>query len=474
MRRLLVLATVGVLVLPGCAGAASGPVPVAAPVEATPGAPGIGDPYFPLDGNGGYDVDRYDLDVTYAPDTDVLTGVATVGARATQGLSAFNLDLSGLEVRSVTVDGVDAAFTRDGGELTVTPAAPLAEGAAFTAVVSYDGVPQLVEDSFGAAGFFATGDGALVVGQPDVAATWFPANDHPLDPAAFTFRITAPEGLEAVANGVLESTTSSGGSTTTTWVADRPMAPYLAGMAIGEFDVLAYDQDGIRYWDAFAPDLGGVDAVARAALARQPEVLAYLAQVFGPYPFDVAGGIVDAEPRLEFALENQTRPIYAQSFFGDAVSAESVVVHELAHQWFGDDLPLARWSDIWLNEGFATYAEWLWSEHDGREAVAQQFAAATAIPADDPFWTVPVGDPGPDGIFDEAVYLRGAMTLHALRTTVGDEAFFRILPEWAARRSGQNVMTAEFVAVAEEVSGQELDDLFTTWLVTPERPAGLS
>ncbi|QJY44984.1 M1 family metallopeptidase [Pseudonocardia broussonetiae] len=473
MRRIAVLlVAAGAAVLPACA-AGPGPVPVAAPVEATPGAPGIGDPYFPLDGNGGYDVDRYDLDVTYTPATDVLAGVATVSARATQGLSAFNLDLSGLEVRAVTVDGAEAAFTRDGGELTVTPAAPLAEGAAFTTVVTYDGVPQLVEDSFSAAGFFATGDGALVVGQPDVAATWFPANDHPLDPAAFTFRITAPEGLEAVANGVLESTTGSGGTTTTTWVADRPMAPYLAGMAIGEFDVLAYEQGGIRYWDAFATDLGAVDAVARAALARQPEVLGYLAQVFGPYPFDVAGGIVDAEPRLAFALENQTRPIYAPSFFDGVVSGESVVVHELAHQWFGDDLPLARWSDIWLNEGFATYAEWLWSEHEGRETVAQQFATVTAIPADDPFWTLPIGDPGPDRIFDEAVYVRGAMTLQALRTTVGDEAFFRILPEWTARRSGQNVRTAEFVALAEEVSGQQLDDLFTTWLATPEKPAGL-
>ncbi|GAA3221237.1 M1 family metallopeptidase [Pseudonocardia petroleophila] len=469
MRRIAALmVTAGLALLPACAPAAATAQP-----EATPGAPGIGDPYFPLDGNGGYAVDRYDLDVTYDPATDVLAGVAQVSARATQGLSAFHLDLSGLEVRGITVDGADAAFTRDGGELVVTPAAPIADGAAFTTVVTYDGVPQLVEDGFGSAGFFATDDGALVVGQPDVAATWFPANDHPLDPAAFTFRITAPDGLAAIANGVLESTTSSGGLTTTTWVAEAPMAPYLAGMAIGAFDVQAYERDGIRYWDAFAPGLGAAGPVARASLARQPEILGYLQEVFGPYPFDVAGGIVDDEPRLEFALENQTRPIYAPSFFSDAVSGDSVVVHELAHQWFGDSLPLARWSDIWLNEGFATYAEWLWAEREGSATVQQQFDAVGALPPDDPFWTVAIGDPGPEGIFDEPVYVRGAMTLHALRTTVGDEAFFRILPEWAATRAGRNVTTADFVAFAEEVSGRQLDDLFTTWLATPEKPAGL-
>jgi aminopeptidase N len=195
--------------------------------------------------------------------------------------------------------------------------------------------------------------------------------------------------------------------------------------------------------------------------------------VFGPYPFDAAGGIVDDEPRLEFALENQTRPIYSPSFFADAVSGDSVVVHELAHQWFGDGLPLARWSDIWLNEGFATYAEWLWAEREGTATVRQQFDEAAALPAADPFWSVTIGDPGSERIFDEAVYVRGAMTLHALRTAVGDEAFFRILPGWAATRAGTNVATADFVAFAEEVSGQELDELFTIWLATPQRPAGL-
>ncbi len=458
----------GASLLAGCAPVTTAGVGRAA--TPTQGAPGIGDPYFPLDGNGGYDVADYALDVAYEPATDVLTGTAELTARATQDLSAFNLDLVGLEVRSVTVDGAPAAWTRDAGELTVTPATPLVADAVFATVITYDGVPATLDDPLGVAGFFHTDDGALVVGQPDVAATWFPANDHPLDPATYTIRITVPAGLEAITNGVLMETTSAGGTTTSTWRADEPMATYLAGMAIGEFDVRAYEEAGIRYWDALDPGLGAAGAVASASLARQPEVIAFLEGFFGPYPFGSAGGIVDDVPDLAFALENQTRPIYAPSFFSDAVSGDVVVVHELAHQWFGDSLPIAGWRDIWLNEGFATYAEWLWNEREGRASVQEQFDRIASISPDSGFWTLLIGDPGPDRLFDAAVYLRGGMTVHALRTEVGDDAFSRILTEWTTRRAGENVTTEEFVVLAEEVSGQDLAALFDTWLMTPERP----
>jgi aminopeptidase N len=467
-RRHASLAALAV-VLVACAPPGERPAAPGTEPSASPGAPGVGDPYFPLDGNGGYDVADYGLEIDYEPATDTLTGTATVRARATQALSALDLDLRGLEVESVTVDGATARHERDGEELVVTPEVPVADGAEFTAVVRYGGVPETIEDAFGTSGFFHTDDGALVVGQPDVAATWFPVNDHPSDPATYTIAVTVPEGLTAVANGVLEGSTTAGGRTTWTWRAAEPMASYLAGLGIGEFAVDAYEAGGVRYWDAFDPGVAGLP-VARAALARQPEVVEHLSGFFGPYPFTAAGGIVDDVPALAFALENQTRPIYAPSFFTDAVSGESVVAHELAHQWFGDVRPLARWSDIWLNEGFATYAEWLWDEREGRGTAQERFAAETARPPGDPFWTVRIGDPGPDGLFDEAVYVRGAMTVHALRTAIGDEAFSRLLPRWT-ERAAQPASRAEFVALAEEVSGQELDELFTTWLDTPSKPA---
>src|SRR4051812_23631580 len=256
----------------------------AAPTAGTPGAPGIGDPYFPLDGNGGYDVCTYALDLRYDPATDVLTSTATITAVATQNLSRFDLDFQGLQIRRLTVDGSAATWRRDGGELVVTPARSLAKGAQFAVVVAYDGVPQTIEDPLiGPSGFIHTDDGALVAGEPDVAATWFPANDHPRDAALFDIKITVPQGLQAVSNGALVDKKRNGAWTTWHWQADKPMATYLATMAIGHFDLRSYQAGGIGLTDAIDPDLyaepvdpstsGGptYGQVARNSLARQPE-----------------------------------------------------------------------------------------------------------------------------------------------------------------------------------------------------------
>jgi aminopeptidase N len=456
-------------VLGGCTTEVTG-----SPTAAVPGADGIGDPYYPQDGNGGYDVVSYALDLRFDPDTDALDGTATVVATATQALSAFNLDLQGLEVSSVTVDGEDARTSRDDGELTVTPAAPLADGADFTTVVAYAGVPEPLDDGLGLSGFIQTDDGALAVGQPDVAASWFPVNDHPADAATVAVSITVPEGLEAVSNGALVDSSTEDGWTTWQWAAEQPMAPYLVMLAVGEFDIHEYEQDGIRYWDAVDPALADEEAagsatlgeIAGSSLALAPEAIAFLEEWFGPYPFEVSGGVVDDVPDLGFALENQTRPVYSPVFFTDADSGEVVVVHELAHQWAGDSVRLAAWQHIWLNEGFATYAEWLWAEHEGTSTPQEEFDRLARLPAGSRFWQVPIGDPGAaaDELFSEPTYLRGAMTLQALRTEVGDDAFAEILLEWFDSEAGRAVTTDDFVALAEEVSGDDLDDLFAEWL----------
>jgi aminopeptidase N len=478
-RTLAVLAATTVLVglSPGMAAADGG--------GGKPGAPGIGDPYYPLDGNGGYDVGHYDLDVRYTPDTDVLAGIATIHAVATQHLSSFNLDFEGLEVRSITVDGKEADWSRDAGELTVIPEDSLRKHEEFTTVVRYEGVPETIQDALGTSGFMHTDDGVIVAGEPDVAATWFPSNDHPRDAASVSVSATVPAGLEAISNGVLEDTRTDDGWTTWSWHAEEPMTTYLVTLAIGEFDVQAYEEAGIRYWDALDPDLFTLDLdpetegpsageVAEGSLARQPEIIDFLSGYFGPYPFESAGGIVDDFEELQFALETQTRPIYAASFFFDPISGDLVVVHELAHQWTGDLLRLHEWQHIWLNEGFATYAEWLWLEREGLSTPQQEFENVAQFAPPD-FWELTIGDPGPevDKLFDIAVYFRGAMTLQALRQTVGDDVFFDILAEWVSSQAGDTVTTDEFIELAEKMSGMQLDDLFRTWLFTPEKPAGL-
>jgi aminopeptidase N len=449
------------------------------PQECVAGAAGVGDAYYPTYGNGGYDTRHYDLDIEYDPSTDRLDGDAAIRARATETLCSFNLDLVGLEVRHVKVNGRRAAWSRSGQELTITPRRPLEEGSRFKVKVRYDGVPVefILPGTDIRTGFMATPDGANVVGQPEVAASWYPVNDHPIDKASYSFDVTVPKGYEVVANGFLRDRDHHRGWTRWEWKAREPMASYLATIDIGYWDVDRWRTDsGIPVYDAVDSAItGGLRAEIDSSLARQGEILDLLSDSFGPYPFSTVGAIVDNQDDLLFALETQTRPVYAKVFWldeeGNPINGDFVVVHELAHQWFGDDVALARWQDIWLNEGFATYAEWIWEEYEGRGTTQEIFQATyDATPADDPLWAVVIGDPGVELLFDNAVYVRGAMTLQALRNEVGDDAFWAIVRGWAATKSGGNATTEEFIAYAEDVSGQQLDELFRTWLYTAGKP----
>ncbi|MGH8837351.1 MAG: M1 family metallopeptidase [Actinomycetes bacterium] len=433
-------------------GTATGTAP--APVA---GAAGGGDSYFPSYGNGGYEVTHYRLQLGYDPDSDRLTASATIDARAGQALRAFNLDLVGLSIRSITVDGSPARWRRTRHELTVTPAEPLGSGTKFRTVVRYSGRPER--------GFRTTDDGALAAGQPEAAAFWFPVNDHPTDKATYTFVVTVPSGLVAVANGELASHRGN----TWTWTATAPMASYLTTVAIGDFDLRSYrTSSGLRMWDAVDRRIG---TIADRSLARQGRIIDFLAGRFGRYPFDTGGAIVDNHP-LGFALETQTRPVYESRFFGGGDPGEELIlVHEIAHQWFGDSVSVSRWRDIVINEGFATYAEWLWMEEAGYATADQAFDFFyRGLPADNRFWSLRVADPGPDELFNVAVYWRGAMTLHQLREEVGDAAFFDILRRWAAVKAGGNGTLDEFVELAEQVSGQQPDKLFRDWLRTTGKP----
>ena len=671
-RASLVLALVALLAVSSVAQAAQ-------PLKGTAGSSGLGDPYYPDDGNGGYDVQHYDLDVGYDPGTGILRGTATITATATQALSRFDLDLHALTVRSVTVQGTDVKFKRKKDELVIDPKAAIADGATFTTIVRYDGVPETIGDAatIGISGFLPTEDGFIIAGEPHGAATWFPANDHPTDKATYTFRVTVPSDLQVIANGSFQGTTGTGSTRTWTWNATVPMTTYLATVDVGHFQMDAYEQDGISYanaidqqlfepfarpsdgsqfaysqvgnlsykrlsreitvpagggsltfdvnrsteteWDFFfveihhvgmddwttLPDANGhtsqdtgfvcpfslelhpflahyeaegpegcvpqgttgdwwaatgdgepnepwsidlaayagqavelsfsyasddivqangvaIDSVvvpggagstsfeddgdtfdgwavpgapagsepnpndwisasvadlppsvgenALGSFARQPDMLDFLASQYGAYPFDDAGGITGT-PDIGFALETQTRPVYSKDFFSQPGSGDFGVLHENSHQWFGDSVSVADWAQIWLNEGFATYSEWLWSEHDDQGTAQENFDFWYGLFADDDsFWTVVIGDPGPDLQFDFAIYIRGGMTLHQLRLAVGDDTFFDIMRTWAADHANGNVTTDEFIALAEAKSGQDLGDLFETWLFTPSKP----
>jgi len=437
------------------------------------GADGIGDPYFPRAGNGGYDVTGYDIQIRYDPATDRLEGQTTITAQANESLSRFNLDLK-LAASAVTVNDQPARIRQDSGELQVTPARPVPAGRPMVVRVDYAGVPSNIPYGDGVArAWVRTADGAVAVGEPESAAWWYPSNDHPSDKATVAVTATVPAGVEAISNGALLGgpEPAEPGWETWRWKATEPMATYLTFVAIGQYDIVRRDTPLGPYLAAYAQGLDPqLAADARASLERTPEIAGFLSGMFGPYPFENLGGVVPNAPTMSFALETQTRPVYGSVFFASNENIK-VVVHELAHQWFGDSVSVRRWRDIWLNEGFATYAEWLYSERNGgasaQQAAAQRYAR---LPADADFWRIPPGDPSAARVLDGPVYSRGAMALQALRVKVGDEDFFTALRTWTTERRGGNGAVEDFLAVLERVSGEEVDDVAQAWLFSPTRP----
>ncbi|MFI8325855.1 M1 family metallopeptidase [Streptomyces sp. NPDC085529] len=443
---------------------AAGCTPAVGGVRGTPGASGVQDPYFPRLGNGGYDVSHYALDLAFDPDGGRLDGTARITARATQDLSALNLDLAGLTVSGATVDGEPAAVNRAGDELTLRPRDELPRGTEFTVTVDYAGVPEPLTDPDGSTeGWLNTSDGAVAVGEPAGSMTWFPGNHHPSDKASYEIALTAPSRLAALSNGVRVSAgPASGGRTRTVWRQPEPMASYLATVMIGRYETSTGTALGdVPVVTAVEPSLASATAALRAEL---PTLLARQQDRFGPYPFGAAGAVIITDGLLGYALETQTRPVFPASSFD-----RTTLVHELAHQWFGNSVTPESWQDIWLNEGFATYAEWLYAEEHGSVPARDSFLAAFAEEAN---WAFPPADPPTaENLFDPPVYQRGAMVLHKLRETVGDEVFDELLRGWAAKYRHANASTGDFTGYAESVAGRDLDGVWDVWLYGKDRPA---
>jgi aminopeptidase N len=435
------------------------------------GASGAGDSYFPGLGNGGYDVTHYDLSFNVDPKTNQVDAIATITATPTNNLGQFNLDFTGLDITKVSVNDATATFTRDGSELTISPAQPITSGTSFTTTVAYNGSPEprSTKAIAIAVGWIGTGNGSFVLNEPEGASTWYPVNDHPSDKASYTFHLTVPDGYTAIANGTVVSQTATGeGHTTWTYDEKAPMASYLTQVAIGDYRVTtAPGPGGVTIRNAFASQLADD---ATVAFSRTPEMLQLFAADFGPYPFDVYGALVVSE-RTQAALETQTLSIFDGTSVDGSVNGDEVAAHELAHQWFGDSVTPASWKDVWLCEGFATYAEWLWREHVDGTSVATTAAHVHEQLTDAASATL-TGDPGVEHLFDRAaVYLRGALTLQALRLTVGDDAFFTTLRTYASRFAGKNATTDDFIQVANEAAGRDLHDLFDAWLYREALPA---
>ena len=575
-RRLVVLPTTMLAVWIALASLIPPPLlqpPPAAAQACTAGQIGIGDPYFPTMGNGGYDVQHYDLDLEIdVPGSEIVTATVTLEALAFVDLCSFNLDFEGLEIEEVTIDDIPATFSRNGKELTITPARAIEAGEWFAATVRYHGKPvvasfsdsepkaESAEDArrgLGGGdpdevigyqgGWFTAKDEIFTLGQPTGSRFWYPVNEHPADKATYSATYTVAKPFVVVANGSPIDQIDDESTTTYVWESRDSIASYLVTFHAGRLEIEELKgPNGLPIRLSFAPS---VPEDQRAVFRKLPDMIAYAETVFGPYPFESAGATVTST-KQNAALETQTLPIYGSK--GDSRdtpltaqqihTVEFTIFHEMAHQWFGNSVSVQHWQDIWLSEGFASYGEALWYEHtkgipardawlkdyyafnqlmtrlqdpSRRQEVtaqdvlkgvqwegycaddacvtslmsaigAERDADLEAIPGEEalaaletmnaapegfPGPPVLTGDPGGPELFSHgAVYSRGALTLHALRLEVGDETFFAILQAWAERYNNGNGATADFIAVAEEVSGQELGTLFDAWLYQPALP----
>lgn len=454
-------------------------LPTTAPTAAagfSPGAPGLGDPYFPDQGNSGYQVENYDISIRHDPAQNEIVGRTVITFRVLSALThQFYVDLKGMTIDEIRLNDAPVTWTREGPSsinVRIPIFGTMFSGAPHQLSVSYHGTPV----SVGARtdGWIRTSDGSLVLGEPNGASTWFPSNDHPSDKATFTLRLTTPQTATAVANGVrVSSRTESDGWRTTVWRARDAMVPYAATVAIGDYTVRERTSTVRRLPVIDAVGSMGGPAVEAGELDEVDAIIRYFEKLLGVrYPFETLGAIVSSD-NLGTALETQTRPVYSRQFFSNAadVNATEVIAHEQAHQWFGDQVAIKEWKDLWLNEGFATYLQWLWLDHQQIQTVDQSFNE-TACSTSAEVWSPP-GIPDSGNLFSSRVYTRGAMTLHALRQEIGDDAFFQVLHVWASQPPSVSHTTRELITMTEQISGRDLEDFFQTWLYTPGRVAGI-
>ena len=430
------------------------------------GATTAGDGYLPGHGNGGYRVHRYDLDLEYRVTTNRLRGTATIHARSTQVLERFSLDLAKLRVSRVRIEGQRGArFTQTPRKVVISPAVALPADQDFVVVIDYAGAPSPIRTRWGALGWEELTDGVIVAAQPSGAPTWFPSNDRVDDKAAYGIRISADQAYTVIGNGTLVEYHVASGLGHWHYEQAQPTATYLATVQIGRYERRTTEWSGVPGVIAYPRSIEGR---TMSDLATLDGMMALFQERFGPYPFD-SYTVVVTDDALEIPLEAQGLAIFGSNHVDGFGGSERLVAHELAHQWFGNSVGLASWKDIWLNEGFACYAEWLWSEHSGRMSAAdwaRQFRRQLAAQPRD----LIVGNPGPASMFDDRIYKRGALTLHALRTVIGDAAFFDLLRVWTARHRFGTVTTQDFRALATELSGQSLDRLFESWLFETSLP----
>ena len=430
--------------------------------------PPVIDPYLPNNGNFGYRVSRYDLELEYKLAGHRLSGTATITAITLASLQAFTLDLAdNMSVIKVTVNGQrPAQYRNSAGKLRIRLQNALPAGSAMTIVVRYGGAPRPIRSLWGEVGFEELTDGILVAGQPNGSPSWFPCDDHPSAKASYRIAISTDSPYFAVANGELVSKRARAGQTQWIYEQPEPTSTYLATLQIGRYEVHQLTKTPVRM-QAVLPNR--LRANFNHDFARQQQMMKLFIKLFGPYPLAAGYTVVVTDDELEIPLEAQGVSIFGANHCDGRRGSERLIAHELAHQWFGNSVTARRWRDVWLHEGFACYAEWLWSENSGGPSAAEHALLyrqrLIATPQN-----LLLADPGPQDMFDDRVYKRGALTLHALRGVIGDDRFFALLRDWTARHRHGTVVTDDFTGLAAKYADTSLRPLWDAWLYSTAVP----
>ena len=440
----------------------------AQPPHGIAGKDTIGDPYIPELGNTGYDVRLYNLAFDIAPALKVITATAIISATSTlDDLGRISLDFEGFQTDQVSLNGDSVPYYRSQNKLYVDLPHPFAKDEKLKVQINYHGEmkPQYTPyiSAFQIGFSQPKEDRLFVFAEPDGARAWFPSNDHPLDKAAFRMEVTVPAGLTAVSNGDLIATQSKGNKTTYSWYEEDPMATYLATLAVGPYEQIDTEPFGntqLRYY-VFMDD-----PLAKKFVQMTPQILQFLTDLIGPYPFDEFGYVEVIAPGL--AMETQTMVMVDQSILDGDPS--STLVHEAAHHWFGDSVSLGTWAEIWLNEGFAQYIQVLWDIKHGANLQTLLGEYEQGILNREHEESAPLDQPSKYHMFGTNTYIKGAWILYMLNQELGDELFFKIIRTYYQRYAGGNATTADFKAVAEEVSGKVLNTFFEQWVESSGNP----
>jgi aminopeptidase N len=442
--------------------------------DPTPGAPGAGDPLYPTLGNGGYDVQHYDLSFGFTPVTYDFTGTMRITARATQDLSAFNLDVDSLAIDSVTVGGKPATWAvtlgQTGQELTITPPGGLHDGRLFQTVVTYHGNGKTTPIS--SPGWRYMSDGGFAsAAQASRADTFAPVNDTTKDKATWTFHLTAPDGWTAAANGQAAGTRrAAAGRTTWDFRVDDPMATELMGISVDKQTLITgTGPHGIKLRH-YVPD----DEVAtyQPIVEQTGGQIAWLEKTLGVrFPFSTYGLEIVRDGYSD-ALENQTLALFGPGWFTKAATSTTytdTMVHELTHQWFGDSVTPTTWQSAWLNEGPAVYYAALWADQQGTASMADKmrtdYAQLDAVRKSD-------GPPGlPTALGGFNIYDGAAVVLYALHEQVGQGEFSAIMKSWLTRHYHANADTEDFIDNAVATTHDaSLRPFLEGWLYSKDNP----